>query len=405
MVMNRVLRPRPAAIVRKWVPLAAIAGSILIPSCSVRTSAAGQPRGGAANAGATISLANPRENCRIYDLAFYPRPSRLVCAFALDQTVQLWDLSAEPRLNASLAVPRPEGSSRALEREYGRPVAFSSDGARLAVSRYDLGVHVWKVDERELVGRVGPYHWMPEAIQFLAADRGIAVGYSWRGFTNISGRVPSKVRILAGAEHGRRPTGDEKSVDTYKDVLLRGGVEAPPQEREDIYCVAVSRDGRTLFYGGGPVFTDIDPLLWQKRPVTAWDVTAGRRMFTIGGEQVPVLRFCLSLDGGLLYSCGDEVLGWNALKSARPIRKFDASGRRMISVAVSPDGTMLAAGGLDGTLLIWDTDSATRLAALRHGAGPVYRLAFSPASTKLVAAGEGGVATVWDVLLTKTKRK
>ncbi len=69
----------------------------------------------------------------------------------------------------------------------------------------------------------------------------------------------------------------------------------------------------------------------------------------------------------------------------------------MLSIAVSPDGTLLAAGGLDGTVMIWNVESATLLAKLTHDAGPVYGLAFSRGSKKLVAAGERGVATLWDI--------
>ena len=99
----------------------------------------------------------------------------------------------------------------------------------------------------------------------------------------------------------------------------------------------------------------------------------------------------------MLFTCGDKVLGWDAGKSGPPIQRFDTSGQRMLSIAVSPDGTTLAAGGLEGTVLVWHADSATKLVRLTHQGGPVYRLAFSPNSRKLVAAGEHGIATVWDI--------
>jgi WD40 repeat protein len=352
-----------------------------------------------------ISLSKPPQNRRVYDLAFSPRQTPSVCAFALEQTVQFWDLSAEPRLLATLETP-PAGHSRAVEREHGRPLAFSGDGARLATARFDLGIQVWNLDERKLAGGGRPGSWMPEAIRFIAADQGLAVGYSWRGLLSIAGRFPSKVRILARAERGRQPPGDRESLETYKDAFVHGGALAGPQEEvHDAYCVAVSPDGRKLFYGGGPVFTEIDDSrLWTTQSVTAWDMTTARRMFTIGGEQAPVLRFCLSPSGSTLYSCGAAVLAWDATKPEPPIRKFDVPGRLTISVAVSADSTMLAAGDREGTVVIWDAGSTARVATLTHGGGPVYCLAFSPTSTKLVAAGERGIATVWDIKSTPTKQ-
>jgi WD40 repeat protein len=98
------------------------------------------------------------------------------------------------------------------------------------------------------------------------------------------------------------------------------------------------------------------------------------------------------------------MLGWDPAKSAPPIMTFDTAGRRMLSVAVSPDGAMLAAGDQDGTVVVWQIEGARRLGTLTHDAGPVYGLAFSPISTQLVAAGERGVATVWTLELHPAKK-
>jgi WD40 repeat protein len=152
------------------------------------------------------------------------------------------------------------------------------------------------------------------------------------------------------------------------------------------------------------VFSGIPREFSRESSVTVWDIAAGHRAFDIGDKEFPILRFCLSPNGCFLYSCGDKVLSWDATKSGPPIQEFDASGRRMISVAVSPDGTMLAAGGLDGTVVIWQIGSSTRLATLMHQGGPVYGLAFAPTSKKLVAAGERGVATIWDLEIHSRKR-
>ncbi len=138
--------------------------------------------------------------------------------------------------------------------------------------------------------------------------------------------------------------------------------------------------------------------------VTVWDIATGRQVLVIGDKESPILKFCLSPDGRVLYGCGSKVLEWDATKSGPPTRKFEAPGQRMLSVAVSSDGKMLAAGGSDGEVVIWDTETSARLASLKHGGGAVYCLGFSPASTKLVAAGERGVATVWDIKLVPTKQ-
>ena len=61
----------------------------------------------------------------------------------------------------------------------------------------------------------------------------------------------------------------------------------------------------------------------------------------------------------------------------------------------SPDGKLLASGGGDGAIRIWDTASARQTAVLEGHSGPVHSVRFSP-DGKLPASGSwDGAVRIW----------
>ena len=67
----------------------------------------------------------------------------------------------------------------------------------------------------------------------------------------------------------------------------------------------------------------------------------------------------------------------------------------VLSVAFSPDGTLLASGSDDGLVGLWDTHTETLQATLGHES-PVLSVAFSPDSDLLATGSTDGVARLWD---------
>jgi WD40 repeat protein len=379
-------------------PLAAFAVAILVSALRALACAADQPLGLSVHGLEVIRIAEEQQNVRVYDLAFSPRPGLPVCAFALERAVQVWDLSAKPRVITTLTPPVPTNVSPDMAAGVPHPIAFSSDGARLAMGYF--GVQVWDFDRRRIQFAVPIFPWDPEAVRFSAADSTLIIGCSHYGFLNIhtAGQpLRGKIEILSRGEYERIKVADPSSFRMDPDDMRRVRAKTAPDEEKNIYCLAVSPDGKWFIAGGDSVLFRSPRDRSIEPSVTVWDIGTGRRTFSIGDREVPILRFCLSPNGRVLYSCGNKVLGWDTAKSAPPIHEFDADGRRMISICVSPDATMLAAGGQDGTVVIWHVDSTRRLATLKHNGGPVYGLAFSQDARKLVAAGERGMATVWDV--------
>ena len=343
-----------------------------------------------------IRLSEEPQDSRVYDVAFSPRQESLVCVFALNRAVQVWDLSARPRAITTLRPPVPRDMSWPDIVDLSRPVTFSSDGTRLAMGYF--GTQIWDLEKRKVLFAV-PSNWFTGAFRFSATDDTLVVGSMYRGFLSVFGELPTKLDVLRKSEYEQMVIADPKDFVMDRNPLRQVRANREFYESRNIYCLAVSSDGKRFFEGGGPVFSGMDHKLSEASSVTVWDIATARRILDVGDKDVRILRFCLSPNGRILYTCGDQVLGWNASKSAPPIRKFDSSSRRMISIAISPDARILAAGDLEGRVVLWHIESATRLATLTHDNGPVYGLAFSAASRKLVAAGERGVATIWEIQL------
>jgi WD40 repeat protein len=68
-------------------------------------------------------------------------------------------------------------------------------------------------------------------------------------------------------------------------------------------------------------------------------------------------------------------------------------------VAFAPHGDLLAAGGVDGRVRLWDANTRSEVAVLEGGVRPVRDVAFSPDGKLLAAACDDGDCTIriWDV--------
>jgi hypothetical protein len=68
-----------------------------------------------------------------------------------------------------------------------------------------------------------------------------------------------------------------------------------------------------------------------------------------------------------------------------------------MSLAISPDGKLLATGSESGTAKLWDVDKGKLHAALQGHSGMVHDIAFSPDGGTIATSGEDKTVRLWDV--------
>jgi RNA polymerase sigma factor (sigma-70 family) len=126
---------------------------------------------------------------------------------------------------------------------------------------------------------------------------------------------------------------------------------------------------------------------------------ASARLGTVRFRQAgQILTLAYSRDGKLLASGGwDKAVHlWDAV-TGRSVRTFPGHDRWTYALALSPDGKLLASGGYDGTLRVSELATGKEIRAFKGHQLSVNSVLFTADSKLLASAGGDGRLILWDV--------
>lgn len=132
--------------------------------------------------------------------------------------------------------------------------------------------------------------------------------------------------------------------------------------------------------------------------VLLWDTTTGERKAIFKGHTYDVLSVSFSPDGQILASGGvDKTVRLWDVGTGTLNATLTEHTEPVLYVSFSPDGQTLASGGYDETVRLWNVGTGTLNATLTEHTGAVLDVSFSPDGRTLASGDLGGQIYLWDV--------
>ncbi|ELR96768.1 WD40 repeat domain-containing protein [Gloeocapsa sp. PCC 73106] len=182
--------------------------------------------------------------------------------------------------------------------------------------------------------------------------------------------------VISGGGHND-PTLKFWSVETGK-IIQR--VRA---QRTGVLNLGVSPDGTTLVSTG------------EDREINIWNLQTGAHLSTFFEHSTSVLTMAISPDSRVMVTGGlDGIRAWN-LTPQRPAFILQNVGNPTYTVAIHPNGYILASGHDDGKVKFWNLRTASEIAEFSSHSQQVSAVLFTLDGEKLITGSLDGTIKVW----------
>jgi WD40 repeat protein/tetratricopeptide (TPR) repeat protein len=132
--------------------------------------------------------------------------------------------------------------------------------------------------------------------------------------------------------------------------------------------------------------------------VYLWDTDSGELLGRLEGHTSYIINAAYSPDGTLIATVGDDgtVRVWNGV-DGKEIGILPGETNNVVSVAFSHDSKLLATASDDGTARVWQASNLNVQVTLKRQTGDFTSVAISPDNRRAATASASGIVVVWDI--------
>ncbi|MBN8634797.1 MAG: protein kinase [Anaerolineae bacterium] len=302
--------------------------------------------------------------------------------------VRLWDLATGDEVRTL------EGYTKDV---YG--IAFSPDSARVIGAGTESTLNVWDVETGDMLeqvpvaGVVRGLDYSPDGNTFAAAllDTTVALwdAHSFAPLQTFLGHTGLAIGITYTPDGGRFASAAQDGVILW-DVYGRGAEAWRQAETAPVYASAAAGDQIAVATARG---------------VSLRNFATGELISEFNAE-TPL--YSVALQGNVIAAGGADgsVTLWDTA-SGEVVRTIAAHTSPVRAIAISPDGTQLVTGGgniqisrgrpVDNELVLWDAATGAEIRRLSGHTAPIRSAVFSADGTRVLSGSDDGSLILWDV--------